>query len=89
MTEQSKKASEVLTGLTSALLVLVDTLEELEIPVRRRYRDNMARLWDEMPEELAQGGEGYIFERLIDRLNELRPATLLSKSRIVNLLSLH
>lgn len=65
--------AELISGLASALFVLVQTMHNEGVMPAQKYRDALLRLWDRMPEQGAQAGEGVLFERLIDLLNEIPP----------------
>jgi hypothetical protein len=64
---------ELLSGFSAALMGLVDTLNQKGVISCEDYRSTLLRLWDEMPSEDAGGGAGFLFERLIDLLNDHVP----------------
>lgn len=61
-------------GITSAVAIalaaLVDTLDQAGVLPMERYRDTLRELWDQMPEADAAGADGFVFERLIDYMND-------------------
>jgi hypothetical protein len=69
MSPEQKRSSEITAGLASALFALVETLDEKGVIRFEDYRATLHRLWDEMPEDDAGSGTGFVFERLIDLLN--------------------
>jgi hypothetical protein len=60
-----------LSGLAAALFALAMTLDKKKVISLEDYRDTLVGLWDGMPEEDAGSGTGFVFERLLDLLNEV------------------
>jgi hypothetical protein len=67
--EQQQRMSEVIAGIVSALFALVSVLDEKGLVPFEDYRAKLHEYSDEMPEEDADSGTGFVFERLIDLLN--------------------
>jgi hypothetical protein len=68
MTDREKLLTEFVTGTLSALAALADTMDQQGVMPKSAYRNTLVALWEQMPDQDAQAGEGMIFERLIDYL---------------------
>jgi hypothetical protein len=70
MSPEQQRLSQLISGIATALFALVVALSEKTVLQLEDYRATLHRLWDEMPADDAGGGAGFVFERLIDLLNQ-------------------
>jgi hypothetical protein len=61
--------AEIIFGVTSAVLALADALDDKGVLTLEDYRASLLRLWEQMPDDDAGSGSGFVFETLIDLLN--------------------
>ncbi|HET9718388.1 MAG TPA: hypothetical protein VFP60_19640 [Pseudolabrys sp.] len=62
--------SEIVGTIPVLIVALVDCLDQRGILSFEDYRDNLLRLYDQMGSEDASSGYGFVFERMLDTLNE-------------------
>ncbi len=63
------KTADMFNGTISALAALAVALDDRNVLQKQRYVDVLRNWWDQMTEDDAGGGPGFVFERLIDLLS--------------------
>jgi hypothetical protein len=71
MASENQLLPQLITGVTVAMLALVDTLDKQNVIRIEDYRAAVARLWGEMPYEDAAAGSGFFLDRLLGVLDDM------------------